>query len=160
MRLANVLHLYRVRLRARAAAGAASRSSGIAAGVALLFASQVASSSLSSSVAQLSQRDRRQSHACSCSRATRTACTSSLLEQVRHIPGVRVAAPLLEATANAIGPKGSESVELVGADSSLTELGGALVARRRTDTVRGSRRGRAARAARARRSASPSSARK
>ena len=41
--------------------------------------------------------------------------------------GVRVAAPLLEASANATGPKGSESVELVGADSSLRQLGGALV---------------------------------
>ncbi len=40
---------------------------------------------------------------------------------------MRVAAPLLEAGANAIGPRGSESVELVGADPSLSELGGALV---------------------------------
>jgi len=50
-----------------------------------------------------------------------------MLRRVRQIPGVRVAAPLLEVSANAIGPRGSESVELVGADSSLSELGGALV---------------------------------
>jgi putative ABC transport system permease protein len=99
---------------------------GIAAGVALLFASQVASQSLSSSVAQLShgivgnatlQLLARDPH----------GMPESILAQVRAIQGVRVAAPLLEASANATGPKGSESVELVGADSSLRDLGGALV---------------------------------
>jgi hypothetical protein len=40
-----------------------------------------------------------------------------------------VAAPLLEANANAIGPRGSRSVELIGADGSLKRLGGALVRR-------------------------------
>ena len=50
-----------------------------------------------------------------------------MLARVRHIPGVRVAAPLLEAGANAIGPQGSESIELVGRDPSLAKLGGALV---------------------------------
>ncbi len=38
-----------------------------------------------------------------------------------------MAAPLLEVSANARGPKGSESVELVGADAALAELKGALV---------------------------------
>jgi putative ABC transport system permease protein len=42
-----------------------------------------------------------------------------------------VAAPLLEASANAIGPRGHESVELVGADGNLKRLGGLLV--RHTD---------------------------
>ena len=54
MKPLNVLHLYRVRLRARLLQELFAIV-GIAAGVALLFASQVASSSLSSSVAQLSQ---------------------------------------------------------------------------------------------------------
>ena len=40
----------------------------------------------------------------------------STLARVRHIPGVHVAAPLLEVGANASGPRGSESVELIGAD--------------------------------------------
>ena len=53
MKALNVLHLYRVRLRARMLQEMFAIV-GIAAGVALLFASQVASSSLSSSVAQLS----------------------------------------------------------------------------------------------------------
>jgi len=125
MKPGNVLHLYRVRVRARLVQELFAVL-GIAAGVALLFASQVASQSLSSSVAQLShgivgnatlQLLARDPH----------GMPGSTLAQVRGIPGVRVAAPLLEASANATGPKGSESVELVGADSSLRELGGALV---------------------------------
>jgi putative ABC transport system permease protein len=53
MKARNVLHLYRVRLRARLLQECFAVV-GIAAGVALLFASQVATQSLSSSVAQLS----------------------------------------------------------------------------------------------------------
>ena len=125
MRTGNVLHLYRVRVRARLVQELFAVV-GIAAGVALLFASQVASQSLSSSVAQLShgivgnaslQLLARDPH----------GMPEAMLAQVRRIPGVRVAAPLLEASANATGPKGSESVELVGADSSLRALGGSLV---------------------------------
>jgi putative ABC transport system permease protein len=120
-----MLHLYRVRVRARLVQELFAIV-GIAAGVALLFASQVASRSLSSSVAQLShgiagnatlQLLARDPH----------GMPEGELAQVRRIPGVRVAAPLLEASAYASGPKGSESVELVGADSNLKALGGGLV---------------------------------
>jgi putative ABC transport system permease protein len=123
----NVLHLYRVRVRARLVQELFAVV-GIAAGVALLFASQVASQSLTSSVAQLShgivgnaslQLLARDSH----------GMPEGLVGQVRAIPGVRVAAPLLEASAQANGPNGSASVELVGADSSLKQLDGALVRR-------------------------------
>ena len=125
MKPGNLLHLYRVRVRARLVQELFAVV-GIAAGVALLFASQVASQSLSSSVAELShgivgnaslQLLARDPH----------GMPEGLLAQVRHISGVRVAAPLLEAGANATGPRGSSSVELVGADSSLRALGGALV---------------------------------
>jgi putative ABC transport system permease protein len=125
MRFANVLHLYRVRLRARALQECFAIV-GIAAGVGLLFASQIASSSLSSSVGQLNsgivgaaklQLTARDAH----------GLPEKLVAQARHLPGVRVAAPLLEVSANANGPRGSASVELVGADATLAELGGALV---------------------------------
>ena len=126
MPLSNLLHLYRVRVRSRLVQELFAVL-GIAAGVALLFASQVASQSLSSSVAQLSggivgnatlQLLGRDAH----------GMPEGLVAEVRAIPGVRFAAPLLEASANASGPKGSESVALVGADSSLRSLGGRLVA--------------------------------
>jgi putative ABC transport system permease protein len=121
----NLLHLYRVRLRARALQEGFAIV-GIAAGVALLFASQVATQSLSSSVAQLSrgivgnaslQLLARDPH----------GFPEGILSRVRAVHGVRAAAPLAEANANAIGPHGSESVELVGADSSLARLGGSLL---------------------------------
>jgi putative ABC transport system permease protein len=125
MKLSNALRLYWVRLRARFLQECFAVL-GITAGVALLFASQVSSSSLQGSVAQLSrgivgnatlQLVARDPH----------GFPESLLAQVRHIPGVRVAAPLLESSANAIGPHGSESVELIGADPALAQLQGRLV---------------------------------
>jgi putative ABC transport system permease protein len=125
MRFANVLHIYRVRLRARALQECFAVV-GIAAGVGLLFASQIASSSLSSSVGQLNsgivgaaklQLTARDAH----------GLPEKLVAEARRLRGVRVAAPLLEVSANARGARGSESVELVGADATLAELGGALV---------------------------------
>jgi putative ABC transport system permease protein len=120
----NVLALYGVRLRARLWQESLAVI-GIAAGVALLFASQVSSSSLQSSVAQLSQGisgratlqlQARDPH----------GLPQHMLRRVRELPGVRVAAPVLEAGANATGPKGSKAVELVGADATLSQLGGTL----------------------------------
>ena len=121
----NVLHLYRVRLRARMLQELFAIV-GIAAGVALLFASQVASSSLSSSVAQLSHGIVGNATLQLVARDAQ-GFEEGYVKQVRALPGVRTAAPLLEGNANAVGPKGHESVELVGADASLSELGGSLV---------------------------------
>jgi putative ABC transport system permease protein len=121
----NIVHLYVVRLRSRWVQECFAIV-GLAAGIALLFASQVSSSSLQSSVTQLS-------HGVA-GRATLQLLARSpegfdehILARVREIPGVRVAAPVLEAGAQASGPKGSRSVELIGADTSLSGLGGRLV---------------------------------
>jgi putative ABC transport system permease protein len=125
MKFANVLHLYRVRLRARALQECFALI-GIAAGVGLLFASQIASSSLSSSVGQLNSGI---VGAATLQLTAREAqgMPEKLVSETRRLSGVRIAAPLLEVSANAVGPKGSDSVELVGADSTLAELKGALV---------------------------------
>ena len=125
MKPSNVWRLYRVRLRARLLQECFAVV-GIAAGVALLFSSQVASSSLLSSVAQLSRGIVGNASLQLLARDPQ-GFPEGMLAQVRRIPGVAVAAPLLEVSANASGPKGSESVELVGADSSLSALDGALV---------------------------------
>jgi putative ABC transport system permease protein len=131
----NTLRLWWVRLRARLV-GECLAVVGIAAGVALLFASQVSSQSLQSSVGQLSrgivgsatlQLLARDPH----------GFPESTLARVREIPGVRAAAPLLEASANAVGPAGSESIELIGAQESLNELGGSLVRRLALETFGG-----------------------
>jgi putative ABC transport system permease protein len=121
----NILHLYRVRLRARLLQECFAIV-GIAAGVALLFASQVATASLSSSVAQLSRGIVGNATLQLIARSPQ-GFEAGMLGRVRAIAGVHAAAPLLEASANAIGPRGSESVELVGADPSLARLGGSLL---------------------------------
>ncbi|MFZ1155472.1 MAG: FtsX-like permease family protein, partial [Solirubrobacteraceae bacterium] len=125
MKLSNALRLYRVRLRARFLQECFAVV-GIAAGVALLFASQVSSSSLQSSVSQLSRGIVGNATLQLVARGPH-GFPQSTLRSVRRIPGVRAAAPLLEAGANAIGPLGNESVELIGADPSLSQLGGTLV---------------------------------
>jgi putative ABC transport system permease protein len=127
MRPRNVLRLYRARLRARLVQECLAIA-GIAAGVALLFASQVASTSLQSSAAQLS-RGIVGSATLQLVARDPNGFPEGMLEPVRRIVGVRVAAPILEAGANAIGPKGRASVQLIGADSHLSELGGSLVRR-------------------------------
>ncbi|HUH80617.1 MAG TPA: FtsX-like permease family protein [Solirubrobacteraceae bacterium] len=122
----NLAHLYRVRLRARWLQECFALV-GIAAGVALLFASQVASESLTSSVAELSHGITGRATLQLLARAPQ-GIPESLLGRVRSLSAVRSAAPLLEASARASGPKGSESVQLVGAEASLRSLGGALIA--------------------------------
>jgi putative ABC transport system permease protein len=127
MKPANVMRLYRVRLRARIVQECLAVA-GIAAGVALLFASQVASTSLQGSVSQLSQGIVGSATLQLVARSP-NGFSASMLDRVRRLSGVRVAAPILEFEANAVGPKGSESVELIGADKGLSKLGGALVRR-------------------------------
>jgi putative ABC transport system permease protein len=117
--------LYWVRLRARAAQECLAIV-GIAAGVALLFSSQVSSSSLQGSIGKLEhglagnatlQLIARDPH----------GMAQGMVGRVRRLAGVRFAAPLLEADALASGPVRSASVELVGANQSLSALGGTLV---------------------------------
>jgi putative ABC transport system permease protein len=127
MKPTNALHLYGVRLRARLAQECLAVA-GIAAGVALLFASQVASTSLQSSASQLSRGIVGSATLQLVARGP-SGFPEGMLARVRHISGVSVAAPILEAEADAVGPKGSESIELIGADSSLSRLGGAIVHR-------------------------------
>jgi putative ABC transport system permease protein len=126
MSFANMLHLYRVRVRVRLVQELFAIV-GIAAGVGLLFASQVASQSLHSSVAELSHGITGRASLQLLARDSQ-GMPQSLLARVRSIAGVRAAAPLLEASGQASGPRGSRSVQLVGADASLKALGGSLVA--------------------------------
>ncbi|HXP28799.1 MAG TPA: FtsX-like permease family protein [Solirubrobacteraceae bacterium] len=130
MRPLNLVRLYRVRLRARlwqelfAVVG-------IAAGVALLFASQVSDASLQSAVGALSRGVAGNATLQLLARDPH-GFPQSTLARVRQIHGVRLAAPLLEAEADVSGPHGSRSVLLVGADASLARLGGTLVRRNET----------------------------
>jgi putative ABC transport system permease protein len=125
LKLSNVLRLYLLRLRTRLVQECLAVL-GIAAGVALLFASQVSNSSLQSSVAALARGIGGNATLELLARGPH-GFPLQTLTRVRRVPGVRFAAPLLEAGVDAIGPRGSASVQLVGADESLSALRGALV---------------------------------
>lgn len=125
MRLSGALHLYRVRLAARRTQECFALI-GIASGVALLFAAQVAGASLAGSVSQLSRGIEGNASLQLRARGPQ-GMPATLLAKVREIAGVRVAAPLLEVDAEAIGSRASRPVELVGADASLAKLGGRLL---------------------------------
>jgi putative ABC transport system permease protein len=122
--LRTLLYLYGWRLRAHPfqelLAGA-----GIAIGVALLFAVQVANTSMTGSAAQtvaaitgdaqleLAARDDQ-------------GFDERLTRAVRAIDGVLVAAPVLDRRSVIAGPRGQQAVMLVGVDPSLGQLGGSI----------------------------------
>jgi putative ABC transport system permease protein len=126
----NLLYLYRARLRARNVVVLdAFAIAGIAVGVALLFASQVASTSLTQSVQRLSgqlvgsaqyQLDARGP----------AGVDERVLIEARQIPGIKVALPVLEQQVQVIGPNGQQrSVDLIGADPRFAHFGGPFMRR-------------------------------
>ncbi|HTR88863.1 MAG TPA: ABC transporter permease, partial [Solirubrobacteraceae bacterium] len=125
MRPSGILHLYRVRLRPRLVQETLA-ALGIAVGVALLFASDVASTSLNGSVRQLTASLVGQSRLQLQARGP-TGFDEHLLPRIRRLPGVLSAAPVLTAQANIVGPSGERSVELVGAEPTFVHLGGSLL---------------------------------
>src|ERR1700694_202980 len=101
MKLSSIVRLYRVRLRASWVQELFAVL-GIAIGVALLFASQVASTSLNRSVAQLTRGVVGQMRFQLAARDAH-GFDERLLAQVQAIPGVRSAVPVLEANAALVG---------------------------------------------------------
>lgn len=129
MGLSEIVDISRGRLRARSVVGQGLLAVlGITVGVALLFASQVASQSLDGSVRQLAsqlvagtqyQLDGRSSE----------GFAESVVGEVRAVRGVRAALPLIEQSATVIGPKGQASIDLIGADPRFARVGGPLLRR-------------------------------
>jgi putative ABC transport system permease protein len=125
MKPRGVLHLYRVRLRGRLVQESLA-AVGIAVGVALLLASQIANASLKGSVSQLTSGVVGQSRLQIEARTPR-GFSERLLREVQHLPGVRSAAPVLEVQTSVVGPSGARSVDLIGADPRFVGLGGELL---------------------------------
>ena len=118
MRLSSIAHLYRVRLKARVVLVQELLAVlGLSVGVALLFASQVASASLNGSVAQLASEIVGTMQFQLESRDPR-GFDQRLLGEVQRLTGVRAAAPVLEEPVTVVGPSGRQGVELIGADPS------------------------------------------
>jgi putative ABC transport system permease protein len=127
MKLSNIAHLYVVRLKARVVlVQELFAVLGIAVGVALLFASQVASTSLDGSVAQLIHGVVGQSEYQLKARGPQ-GFSEALLGEVQRLPGVRATVPVLEAQARVIGPRGSQSVDLVATSPRDVHLTGRLL---------------------------------
>jgi putative ABC transport system permease protein len=124
MSLGEILFIYRARLRERVVVVQELLAVlGIAVGVALLFASQVASTSLDSSVRQLTQQLVGSAQYQLESRGPE-GFSERVASEAQSLPGVRAALPLLERQASVIGPAGRASVDLVGADPRFAAIGG------------------------------------
>jgi putative ABC transport system permease protein len=127
MALSSILRIYRSRLRVRLVLVQELLAVlGLAVGVALLFASQVASTSLNHSVSELSHDVVGNMQLQLQARSPR-GFPRQLLDEVRQIPGVSEALPVLEEQADVIGPRGRESVELLGAAPGFAHSGGPLL---------------------------------
>jgi putative ABC transport system permease protein len=132
MALSGILKNYRARLRVRVVLVQELLAVvGLAVGVALLFSSQVAGTSLNHSVSQLNRDVVGDMQLQLQARGPR-GFPEAILSEVRQIPGVLEAQPILEQQAVLIGQHGRKSVELLGAPASfahhLRELPGHLTA--------------------------------
>jgi putative ABC transport system permease protein len=129
MKLSGIRYIYEARLGARAVLvqeGFAIL--GIAVGVALLFASQISSTSLARSVAQLNSQLVGDAQLQFEVRGPE-GVSERLLEEVRRVPGVQVALPILEHQVNVIGRRGERSVDLIGVEPQLLHASGPLLRR-------------------------------
>jgi putative ABC transport system permease protein len=128
MKLSAVAQLYAVRLKTRAAlVQEALALLGIAVGVALLFASQVASSSLNGSVRQLTKGIIGHSQYQIKARDLE-GFDAQLLGQVAHLPGVSGAVPVLEHPVSLIGSTGKKvAADLLATDPRDLHLAGPLL---------------------------------
>lgn len=127
--LSDILFLYRARLGARAVlVQEALAIIGIAVGVALLFASQVASTSLSHSVEQLTHEIVGNTQYQLDARGP-SGFDEHLLGKVRKVPGVVAAFPVLEQQASVVGRHGERSVDLIGVDPRFVHISGPLLRR-------------------------------
>jgi putative ABC transport system permease protein len=127
VKLSSIAHLYRVRLKARIVLVQELLAVlGIAVGVALLFASQVASASLNDSVKQLSDGIVGKSQYQLESRDPR-GFDERLLGDVQRLPGVSAAIPVLEERVSVIGPAGRQAVDLIAGDPRYVSAAGSLL---------------------------------
>jgi putative ABC transport system permease protein len=125
VRPSSVIHLYRVRLRSRIVQELLAMV-GIAVGVALIFAALVANTSLTSAVKTLSDGIVGEADLQLAARGP-DGFPQSVVGEVREIPGVKQAAPVVEVRANVVGPEGRRSVLLIGGDPRFAGFGGELV---------------------------------
>lgn len=124
MKLRTLIFLYGWRLRAHPAQELLA-AAGIAAGVALLFAVQVANTSITGSVEQVFRGITGDAQI-QVSGGDEHGIPAGMVTAVRDVDGVRVAAPIVERRAILVGPSARQPLELVGVEPSLALLNGDL----------------------------------
>jgi putative ABC transport system permease protein len=132
VKLANVAALWWIRLGARRGQELLALF-GIATGVALLFAALVASSSLTESFERTTESIVGDARFQLTGRGA--PVETAVLGEVRRLPGVDAATPLLEVRTEIEGPDGRRSVLLLGVLSSLERVNGTAAARAVADQV-------------------------
>lgn len=125
IRYSGVLWLYIVRLRQRWPQELLAVI-GITVGVALLFASQITSTSLSGPVKRLTDGIVGNSELQLVARSP-AGLPQAAYDAASDLPGVRIAAPLLQAQANLVGPEGRRGITVFGADPRIVKLRGSLL---------------------------------
>lgn len=125
--VAGAIHLCRLRLREQPMQAALAMA-GIAAGVALLFAVQVAGTSLTGSLSRLSHGVTGKASLELAARGP-AGMDQRIVERAGRLPGVLGAAPLVERRGTLVGPGGRAALTLVGVDDRLRNVGGPLVQR-------------------------------
>lgn len=129
IKLSGILYIYEARLEARAVLvqeGFAIL--GIAIGVALLFASQIASASLTHSIAQLSSQLVGNAQTQLDARGPE-GVNEHILGEIRRALGVQAVLPIFEQQLTVIGPRGERSVDLIGVNPSSVHITGPFLHR-------------------------------
>ncbi len=130
MGLSGLRYIYTARLESRSAlAQELFAIAGLAVGVALLFATQVSSTSLTHSVQELTQQVVGNSRQLQLDARGPGGFSERLLVEIRRLPGVQSALPVLEQPVNVVGPRGQRSVDLIGADPRFVHASGPLLRR-------------------------------
>ncbi len=124
MKLGNLLFLYVQRVRTHPLQELIALV-GIAVGVALVFAVQVANTSVSASVERLVSATTGAAELQLVARSS-AGFDAAVLERVARLPGVERAAPLLELRVGLHGRQGTTSAVLLGSDRRLLTMGGEL----------------------------------
>jgi putative ABC transport system permease protein len=98
---------------------------GVAAGVALLFAVQVAHRSITGSFEEIAHGVAGHATLELTARGPE-GFNEGIAEAVEHMPGVRATAPIFEQPIVVVGPRGRRAVTLLGANEQIDALGGSL----------------------------------
>ncbi len=125
MRVRNLLFLYRQRVRAHPLQELIALV-GIAVGVALVFAVQVANTSVTGSVERLMRGTTGSAELQVAARSTR-GFDERLVAQIGNVAGVRRVAPLVELRVTLRGPHATRMASLIGGDRRLLAMGGDLL---------------------------------